>query len=740
MIDTVRYAAQNFNPDGSRRYAAGSGRSSGSITSAGDGSYKGPAFSIGVPSGSRALSFALPATGQLPPPAKSTAAAGNSPLRVPQRAMVIGEPIPVVFGRRRGTVGGVLVFPPATEARFENTSTTVTSRYHMVLGEGQIGSVQVRDARNGESRIGSFSQNYGKRAGSWTTGNFATSHGGVTPIFPTYTGGGGNYSGITTIEAGATFHHDSDEWKTGWNFFVREGMTIERGRLVDGVVGASDNIADLVLWAWQRSSRVPAAMIDMDSMVAAAKFVEVNGLWCNGLFEDSANLGDFVIRILPSFLLRETRVGGKYGLRPLLPANPDGSINTTPLVPRWLLDERIIKPDSFQSTNVEASARKAPILNMIWRQQADETDIAVPRTLPIGTTNNTDKPEQRDLSQFCTSELHASRVGSYEYARRVLTGHTATVKLRPGSQTGRIKEGDVVQIYLRVEADGDTPWFYNYYYQVESVGADFTGEETLSLTHFPVDADGRSLLADAVVNAPTTGIILPSQKTGPSGDVAGRDTDTSVPAGSSIGTPFTPPGQPSWPPGVPPFTPPEQPPANPPAPPPPGMPGRPVPDPPPALPLGSGAEETSKVYLVSGTTYNGFNTFSSYNQIAYSRPVLQSIEKANTGADVVRPWTFGQGLIPPVGIDPSRVTLSFKVALTLSASQNPNTGLVTITGNDDASVGLIFGRFQQYNSEFYGYALLWDQMYAASVVEIGTVDGSGIISYYPTAKPVYNWS
>jgi len=93
-------------------------------------------------------------SGQLPPPANAAAAAGNSPLQVPQAAMVVGEPIPVVFGRRRGNVGGVLVFPKATEARFENTSTTITARYHCVLGEGLLGDVEVRDVRQGECRPG----------------------------------------------------------------------------------------------------------------------------------------------------------------------------------------------------------------------------------------------------------------------------------------------------------------------------------------------------------------------------------------------------------------------------------------------------------------------------------------------------------------------------------------------------------------------------------------------------------
>jgi hypothetical protein len=319
--------------------------------------------------------------------------------------------------------------------------------------------------------------------------------------------------------------------------------------------------------------------------------------------------------------------------------------------------------------------------------------------LPIGTSNGTDKPEQRDLSQFCTSELHASRAGSYEYARRVLVGHTATVKLRTGSQTGRIKEGDVVQVYLRVEADGDAPWFYNYYYQVESVGLDFTGEETLSLTHFPVDADGRSLLADAVVRAPVTGVILPSQRTGPSGDVAGRDTDTSVPGSLTSGTPLSPPDQP----GLPPFTPPEQPP-EPPAPPAPGdpvIPGRPVP--PPAEPQEPGEPYQQKRWVISGYTYSGFNAWGFAYAYASSEPEVTGARKL-----------YGSPVPANVTNNPDVVSLNFQ--LEVANTTIDSTGHITINGN--GGIDLLNGRFTQYNSPIYGGGLLWDGDYSYTIQEV----------------------
>jgi len=477
-------------------------------------------------------------SGKLPPPANAAAAAGNSPLNVPQAAMVVGEPIPIVFGRRRGTVGGVLIFPKATEARFENNATTVTSRYHMVLGDGRMPDIQRRDVRLGECRIGTFSQNYNQRAGTFVPGNFATAQTGYSWTPTNFTGGGGNYQGLSTFEAGNTFTGGSDDWRTGWNIFIRGGMIIERGRLLDATVDSSDNLADLILWALQRSGRVPAAMIDLTSLASAALFLETVGLWCNGQFDASGNLGDWLIKILPDFLLRETKVGGKFGLRPLLPVT-SGAINTGAITPEWVLTEAAIIPDSYQVDYAEAASRRPVAMAMLWRQQADDTDVPIVRTLTVGDQNASGPVEQHDLSQYATTENHAAKVGAYLYARRTLSTHTATVRLKPGNQTGTIAEGDIVQIYLAVETSREAVGKINRFYQVESIGHSLSGEETLSLSHFPVNSSGQSLIALAVANATAPGTTLSSNRTGGSCDIAGASTSTTVPIKSTSGTPIS---------------------------------------------------------------------------------------------------------------------------------------------------------------------------------------------------------
>jgi hypothetical protein len=531
MTSALVYALKTFNPDGSRRPGA-------ALSSSAEPRSQKARRVIPQITGAAAAQ-----SGQLPPPANAAAAAGNSPLNVSQTAMVVGEPIPVLWGRRRGNVGGVLIFPKATDARFANTSTTITSSYHMVLADGRLPDIQRKDVRLGECRIGDFSQNYDKRAGSWTPGNFATAQTGYTvPTFPNYTGGGGNYQGLSTFEGRVTLPGGSSDWSTAWNIFMRGGTIVERGRLLDSTVDSSDNIADLVLWALQRSGRVPDGMIDFPSMLGAATFTEAVGLWCNGEFGASTNLGDWLIRILPDFLLRETKVGGRFGIRPLLPTNANGTINTGSIEPEWMLSEGAIVPDSYQIEYSDAASRRPVAMAMLWRQQHDDTDVPIVRTLTVGDPNASGPVEQHDLSQFATTENHAVKVGAYLYARRTLSTHTATVRLKPGSQTGTITEGDILQIYLGVTTSRESPAVINRYYQVENIGHSLTGEETLQLSHFPVNSEGQSLIALAVANATGPGIILTSNRTGSSCDLAGAASSTEVPAKTTVGEPLFPQG------------------------------------------------------------------------------------------------------------------------------------------------------------------------------------------------------
>ena len=140
--------------------------------------------------GSDPLAFLTAQGGVVGTPLTKGGASGADNLDQKQRSAVVGEPIPIVFCRRTGGTGGLLISPPATEARFsDDASSNITASYHLVLSDGQIDSIQVRDVFQRACRVGSFTQTYDRRAGTFVAGNFIDN----TPNLeaPTYCGTSG---------------------------------------------------------------------------------------------------------------------------------------------------------------------------------------------------------------------------------------------------------------------------------------------------------------------------------------------------------------------------------------------------------------------------------------------------------------------------------------------------------------------------------------------------------------------
>lgn len=497
-------------------------------------------------------------------------------------AVKIGDPIPVIFCRRINNIGGVMVRPRATFVAIENNDQTITTKWHCILSDGQIGPIPVKNVRRGGCRSNfEFSQNYDKRAGTWPAGNFATVQTTYDiPEFPTATGLGGYYTKLSTIE----FRHTQPyfyNWKAGYNVFIEEGIYVNR--ILDDVYGPSNNIVDLILWARNQTKKIPGFLNDLPSLKHAANFVNQTGLFCNGEFKSSESLIEFMSSILPHFLLRPTRVNGKFSLRPLVPTNKDGTINTGTIYPDHCFTEDVIVPGSYKETTAEVSTVIPPVLSMLWRQQDTSNDFPLIRSSIVADQSVVmedveDPPEQVDLSVFNTSESHMAKVGAYIHAKRTLCRRTASVQLVPGSHTGKIREGDIVQIKHVVRHSDSNEFSLNRWWEVVTISEN----ESLSLIEFPVDRCGHSLLALAVANAPVSNVVLlPPQPA--SCDLPGQDTDTTVPPSSSISLPpgdLTKPGSPAPTSGVDvplPINPPSDPPPSTPTPP--STPGGPPTDP-----------------------------------------------------------------------------------------------------------------------------------------------------------------
>jgi len=462
-------------------------------------------------------------------------AGGADDLDVAQRSITIGEVVPIVFCRRVGEIGGVLVSPRATEARFEtNTDNEVTASYHVVLSEGQLPGIQVRDVFQRSCRVGSFTQTYGRRAGPWLPGNFIVPRVGFTkPECPYYCGTGGTYEDMTT---GSYVIEDVPDGDTRWDrqihLFCRGGMQVTR--LLDATYGPSNNIADLVLYLLRKTSRIPADLIDTDSMEDVAEFTDNLGLWFNGELADSSNLEDFLAAYGRDFLLTKAKIGGKIGLRPLLPVTADNEIDVEPIVPVYRFTENHIIPGSFDISWVPLADRKPFVALMLWRQQPTD-EIGIIRTTEVRYAGTApDGPfEQHDLSVFCASENHAVKAGAYRIAKRRYVSHTLRIKVRPGSFNTTLAQGDVVRVLLQRVASSAPAGVHDYLYEVDRIGKSRTGEVSLDLIHFPIDTTGRSLVALDVAGAVGGGVLLSTGKSGTSCDV-NADDDETVPADDSL--------------------------------------------------------------------------------------------------------------------------------------------------------------------------------------------------------------
>jgi len=465
--------------------------------------------------------------GLIPTPLVEQGAGGADDLDVAQRSITIGDVVPIVFGRRVATVGGVLISPGATEARFENdTSNAVTATYHLVLGEGQMQPVQVRDVFQRSCRVGTFTQSYNRRGGSWTAGNFIVDQAGYTrPEAPYYCGSGGTYEGLSTGSFEITAPDGDTRWDRQCHLFIRGGMYVTR--LLDDTLGPSNNVADLALWLLRETGRTPEPLIDVEAFEAAAIFTDQLGLWFNGQLRESTNFEDWLATTARYFLLTKSKRGGKTGLRPLLPTTATNALQVTPVQAVFVFDESKIIPGSFEISYVPLNERKPFCALMLWRQQP-ENDIGLIRTTEVRYEGQAiDGPfEQHDLSVFAASENHAVKVGAYIVARRRYVTHTLRIKARPASFNATLSQGDIVQVVMQRVASSAAAGEHRYLYEVDRIGKSRSGEVELNLTHFPVDAQGRSLVALDVAAATGGGILFSTAKSGISCDVNADDDTT----------------------------------------------------------------------------------------------------------------------------------------------------------------------------------------------------------------------
>ena len=459
-------------------------------------------------------------TGLLKPPLDKKAAEGNSAsnLDSQQKAIELGQPVPIVFGKyvdAPGTVndhGGVFISPGATKARYENGFSIDGTSYptglkvtmNMVLSQGELGQIRVEDVYQRACKKGTAVVYYGANAGAlYAPGNYVTYPDLWT--CPNYCGtNDGAYEDMTTLWYQNTYFEGDDTWNRQVHVFVRNGIKVPR--LIEGTTDSSNNMLDLAIYLIRKTSRVPELLIDTAAMTIAARFTATNGFYWDGVINEASNLEDWMQRMAGFFLLRVSDKNGKKGFRSRLPINGDYTINTGVISWVYGFTEEHLLPDGFQIEYIPLTERKPICAQMIWRQQPSN-DIGFIRTTEVRIDGEAvDGPyEQFDMSQFCTWEDHAVKVGAYEVARRKYVTHSLRIKVKPDSYNTTLVLGDIVRVQLRRETDPGLVTYHDYLYEVEKINKTISGVVELDLMQFPIDSQGRSVLALYVAGAEGVG-------------------------------------------------------------------------------------------------------------------------------------------------------------------------------------------------------------------------------------------
>lgn len=440
-----------------------------------------------------------------------------------------GDVAPLVYARRRDGAGGVLLQPTVSEARFETGANNALVMYlELVLAGGQIGQLQANDVRQGPCLVGSLQQTFNRRAGTWTAGNVmsvpATAEQQWEDV-PVYCGTPGSYAGLSTASFTHTYPTYDERWTRQINLFCRAGHSVSR--LFDGASGSTDNWADIFVDILRRSRQVPDDQLDLVGLAEVAKFLELNNLRCNVKITEQRDLADYLDNTSKKFLCHLTYPEGRLGLRPLLPVTANGEISLAPVQAVATFTTNNIT--EYQDEYVKD--RTSSLIVVKYRKQT-EADGSIYPTVTVGyndaITSNAPTKEY-DISDVCTSEIHAVKFAAYEAARARHITHTARLKVAPGLHDNTVKPGDVVAVLWQGESSIGPAAGVNSYYEVSRINPLTDGSTYYDLIHYPIDSLKRSVVAVAVARAVGSGYSFTIQRDNTSCNINDPNDSSLVP-------------------------------------------------------------------------------------------------------------------------------------------------------------------------------------------------------------------
>jgi len=325
----------------------------------------------------------------------------------------------------------------------------------------------------------------------------------ITPLLPDRPGLPGTifgstrdriYRDVTIGAVSAVVQNPPKDYLSQLFIFCRQGFRVTNRML--GGSGPSDNVADLIYYLLKATDRIDDSMIDRPSFVRAAKFTNNMGFYFNGALTVTNDLREFINTITPFFLLNLVINDGKISLQPMVPLDPSNNPKTTTVGTNFEVSANNIIPDSYTKTYISAEDRLPFNAVMTWRKQSP-TQIGSITTSVVSYPNTSiiAPYEQYDMTQFCTSEYHATYIARYLLAYRKYVTHSIKftgTKVFANKQPGQIFGLGLTQFHGPTNAQ--TTSATREYYVVDSLSENIDGTIEVGATHFPMTSDLRSII------------------------------------------------------------------------------------------------------------------------------------------------------------------------------------------------------------------------------------------------------
>lgn len=343
--------------------------------------------------------------------------------------------------------------------------------------------------------------------------------------------------------------------------YLKTGISVQR--LVENDIGPSNLLTDLAWYLFTdvdtgAGKIVNSGLIDKAALTTTGHYLQANQLFFDDALVDPINIRSWLANIAPSVLCFTSLKNGKFSIEPALPYDSNYLIDANGQLPiSAMFTEGNILEDSFELNWLELENRKM-FQAVVQYKRSDLNRFPEQRTVVVRytTADAGELPVEEFTFNHITGDEHAIRVARYFLALRKHVTHSITFKtlpwglsLEPGAyirvstqsspynpaNNGIVKADGTV---VAVSAMGDGSYDVYYWdrtketvdrgnlviangiatnfrdsvfsvintnatsevYQIEALDVDTDGIVTIKASNYPVDSNGRSLIARDVLD------------------------------------------------------------------------------------------------------------------------------------------------------------------------------------------------------------------------------------------------